>query len=319
MSGLRDPTHLISMKLTLEVRSGPQSGKKIEAPAGELVRIGRTTRADVAFPDDSHMSGVHFALQCEEKVCWVRDYKSTNGTLVNGQKIVEVALRQGDKITAGTTQFLVHIEAARAAVAADAPPPSAPQARLLALLKGDFQPLYGLLDAAREPSVLKVLIESREECQSLFEGPQGDQLAHFAPYLVRLTPDSQMLDTLAHQAWGKNWGVYLTCDHPFAEIRKHLQYFLRVTLDGHREAFFRYYDPRVLRLFLPTCLPEEIDQFFGPIRYYLMEDENGGALLRFSNSGRGAGLRTLPLSPGPSPSEPGTLTEPISPDVFFKR
>lgn len=305
------------MKLMLEVRSGPQSGKKIDVPAGQLVRIGRTARADVAFSDDSHMSGVHFALQCEEKVCWVRDYKSTNGTLVNGQKIVEVALRQGDKITAGTTQFLVHIEAAKPAAAITAEvPSSAPQTRLLELLRRDFQPLYGLLDAAREPSVLKVLIESREECQSLFEGPQGDQLSHFAPYLVRLTPDSQMLDTLAHQAWGKNWGVYLTCDSPFAEIRKHLQYFLRVTLDGHREAFFRYYDPRVLRLFLPTCLPEEIDQFFGPVRYYLMEDEKGGALLRFSNSGHGAGLRTLPLAAGPPAGEPGTLTEPIDPGIF---
>lgn len=308
------------MKLILEVRSGPQSGKKIDVPAGQLVRIGRTARADAAFPDDSHMSGVHFAIQCEEKVCWVRDYKSTNGTLVNGQKIVEVALRGGDKITAGTTQFLVRIEAPKAEAAPPLPAPvTAPQARLLALFRQDFQPLFALLDAAREPSVLKVLVESREECQSLFEGPQGDQLAHFAPYLVRLAPDSQMLETLAHQAWGKNWGVYLTCDRSFAEIRKHLQYFLRVTLDGHREAFFRYYDPRVLRLFLPTCLPEEIDQFFGPIRYYLMEDEKGGALLRFSNSGRGAGLRTLPLSAEPPGGELGTMTEPISPDVFFKR
>lgn len=307
------------MKLILEVLSGPQTGKRIDVPANQLVRIGRTPRSDVAFPGDSHMSSVHFALQCEEQVCWVRDYKSTNGTLVNGQKVVEVALRQGDKITAGTTQFLVHVEAPKAKPAPAPAQESAPQNQLLGLLRRDFQPLFGLLDAAREPSVLKVLIESREECQSLFEGPQGDQLAHFAPYLVRLSPDSQMLETLTHLAWGKNWGIFLTCDHPFGEIRKHLQYFLRVTLDGHREAFFRYYDPRVLRLFLPTCLPEEIDQFFGPIRYYLMEDEKGGALLRFSNSGRGAGLRTLPLSPGKDSGEPGTLTQPISPDAFFRR
>ncbi|MGH9402274.1 MAG: DUF4123 domain-containing protein [Terriglobia bacterium] len=307
------------MRLILEVRSGPQSGKEIDVLPGQLVRIGRTARADAAFSDDSHMSGVHFAVQCEEKVCWVRDYKSTNGTLVNGQKIVEVALREGDKITAGTTQFLVRIEAGKAEAEPAPAPVTAPQSRLIALFRRDFQPLFALLDAAREPSVLKVLVESREECQSLFEGPQGDQLAHFAPYLVRLAADSQMLDTLVNQAWGKNWGVYLTCDGSFAELRKHLQYFLRVTLDGHREAFFRYYDPRVLRLFLPTCLPEEIDQFFGPIRYYLMEDEKGGALLRFSNSGRGAGLRTLPLSSEPHPGEPGTFTEPFSPDAFFKR
>jgi pSer/pThr/pTyr-binding forkhead associated (FHA) protein len=309
------------MKLILEVRSGPHTGKKIEVASGHLVRIGRTPRADVAFPDDSHMSGVHFAIQSEEKACWVRDYKSTNGTMVNGQKIAEVALREGDRITAGETQFVVQIEHGRA----EGPPEpqrvavTATQSRLLAALRADFQPLFALLDAAREPSVLKVLVESREECQSLFEGPQGDQLAHFAPYLVRLAPDSTLLEALTRQAWGKNWGVYLTSDSPFQEIRKHLQYFLRVTLDGHREVYFRYYDPRVLRLFLPTCLPEEIDQFFGPIRYYLMEDEKGGALLRFSTSGRGAGLRTFPLVPEPPPGEPGTLTEPFNPNSFLNR
>ncbi|MGH9405571.1 MAG: DUF4123 domain-containing protein [Terriglobia bacterium] len=309
------------MKLVLEVRSGLQAGKKIDVASGQLVRIGRTPRADMAFPDDSHMSGIHFAIQSEEKACWVRDYKSTNGTLVNGQKVMEVVLREGDKITAGTTQFVVRIERDAAAAPQPAAPEalSAPQSRLLAMLRSDFQPLFALLDAAREPSVLKVLVESREECQSLFEGPQGDQLAHFAPYLVRLTPDSQVLETLAVQAWGRGWGVFLTCDRPFAEIRKHLQYFLRVTLDGHREVYFRYYDPRVLRLFLPTCMPEEIDQFFGPIRYYLIEDEKGGALLRFSNSGRGAGLKTLPLAPDFPPAAPGTLTEPYNPDSLFKR
>lgn len=309
------------MKLILDVRSGPHTGKKIEVTPGHLVRIGRTATADVSFPEDSHMSGVHFAIQCEEKVCWIRDYKSTNGTFVNGQKIVDVALREGDKVTAGTTEFFVQVDPGKIA----APPAqqpvsaSAPQTRLLALLRGDFQPLYAILDASREPSVLKLLVESREECQSLFEGPQGDQLAHFAPYLVRLVPDSPLLVELVNQAWSKSWGIFLTCDRAFAEIRKHLQYFLRVTLEGHREVYFRYYDPRVLRLFLPTCLPEEINQFFGPVRYYLMEDEKGGALLRFSNSGRGAGLRTLPLLPESPDEELGTMTAPFNPDSLFRR
>src|ERR1700693_4629650 len=60
------------------------------------------------------------------------------------------------------------------------------QPRLRDLLAKDFQPLYALLDASREPSVLKVILESKEEHQSLYEGPQGSQLAHFAPYLIRV-------------------------------------------------------------------------------------------------------------------------------------
>lgn len=309
------------MRLILSVRSGPHAGQKIEVPAGRLLRVGRTARADVAFPEDAHMSGIHFAVQCEENACWLRDYKSTNGTIANGQRVVETQLKDGDRITAGETQFDVKIAAARP-VATEAPATvraTAPQARLLTYLHRDFQPLYALLDAAREPSVLKVLVESREQSQSLFEGYQGDQLAHFAPYLVALSPESPLFTTLVQVAWGKSWGVYLTSDRPFEEIRKHLQYFLRVTLDGHREVFFRYYDPRVLRLFLPTCLPDEVDQFFGPIRYFLMEDERGAALMRFSNSGHGAGLKLLPLADEPAPGEPGTLTEPFNQGPVPKR
>src|SRR5579863_6787818 len=123
------------MRLILEVQSGPFTGKKIEVTPGQLVRIGRTARADVSFPEDQHMSGVHFAIQCEEKVCWIRDYKSTNGTLVNGHKIVDVTLREGDRVTAGATQFVVQVESEKIE-AASAPQPvlqaSAPQTLLLA-------------------------------------------------------------------------------------------------------------------------------------------------------------------------------------------
>jgi hypothetical protein len=46
--------------------------------------------------------------------------------------------------------------------------------------------------------------------------------------------------------------------------------------------YFRYYDPRVLRVYLPTCNAEEIKIVFGPIGSYITEDENSSELLRFS-------------------------------------
>ena len=44
---------------------------------------------------------------------------------------------------------------------------------------------------------------------------------------------------------------------------------------------FRYYDPRVLRVYLPTCNAEELKTLFGPVQAYIMEDESGAAMLRF--------------------------------------
>lgn len=285
------------MRVILEIQSGPHAGKKIEVPSGNPVRVGRSSRAEVVLREDLHMSGVHFTLEHDDKVCRFHDNQSTNGSLINGLKTTHTLLKDHDRIVAGETHFVVWIEQERAESPPSLHAPSViPQERLLSMLRADFQPLFAILDAAREPSVLKVLIESREECESLFEGPQGGQLAHFAPYLVRLPADSPLIEGLVREGWGKSWGVYLTCSQPLKDLRRHLRHFLTVTLPGHREVYFRYYDPRVLRLFLPTCLPEEIDRFFGPIRYYLMEDEKAEALLRFSNSGQGVGLRSFPIS-----------------------
>jgi len=246
------------------------------------------------------MSGVHFVVECDENGCVLRDPGSSNGTLVNGRKVTTALLANGDMVFAGETTFSVQIIDDKP----KAPPPVAvapvvpwtPQEKLIAMLRGEFQPLYALLDAACEPSVLKVLFESKEQYQSLFEGPQGAQLAHFAPYLVRLPENSPLIGALVEQGWGKNWGIYLTCPEPLEALRWHFRHFLMVKLPDRKQVYFRFYDPRVLRLFLPTCTAEEISLIFGPVKYYLIEDEKPDVLLRFSNKGRGVGRRVLPLA-----------------------
>jgi hypothetical protein len=174
------------------------------------------------------------------------------------------------------------------AVAEPVAPPNAVHERLLALLRGEFQPLYAVLDAAREPSVLKVLFESKEQYQSLYEGPSGSELAHFAPYLIRLRSESPLLEKVVRQGWGKNWGMYLTSAGTLEEIRRHFRNFLLVKMPDGKEVYFRFYDPRVTRVFLSTCTPEDTTQLFGPIQNYLVEDETPEQLLCFIDSGRGS-------------------------------
>ncbi|KIH82848.1 hypothetical protein UCMB321_3303 [Pseudomonas batumici] len=38
---------------------------------------------------------------------------------------------------------------------------------------------------------------------------------------------------------------------------------------------FRYYDPRVLSVFLPTCTDEEFTKFLGPLNRLLVELDEG--------------------------------------------
>lgn len=142
----------------------------------------------------------------------------------------------------------------------------------------------------------KEVAARRHEIQSLYGGYKALELEPFAPYLVRLPPDSQLLRILVEQAWGQAWGIYLTCDQPFAEVRKHLRKFLMVEMPDGKKAYFRFYDPRALRVFLPNCSKEERAQFVGPVSNFLLEGESPLELDR-QRGERSTHVTLLPRAP----------------------
>ncbi|MDE3137948.1 MAG: FHA domain-containing protein [Acidobacteriota bacterium] len=123
------------MSLILEVKAGRLAGKQIAVLEGREVTIGRAPdRADFGVPHDNFMSSVHFAVECGREGCRVRDRKSSNGTFLNGARITEAALSDGDEIRSGRTAFAVRIiaevpeHAPAKPAAAPPPPPPAPPA-----------------------------------------------------------------------------------------------------------------------------------------------------------------------------------------------
>lgn len=141
--------------------------------------------------------------------------------------------------------------------------------------------VYALLDAAREARVVGLLESVPETSDSLYEGEKARDLAPYAPYLVELPGDSPLAGDLAAQAFGKSYCVFFTAGAPFHEVRKHFRHFLMVETEDGKEVYFRFYDPRVLRVFLPTCTPEEARRFFGPIHSFWVEAREPGTLSRF--------------------------------------
>lgn len=288
------------MILLLEVRSGPSAGKGVRLRPGESIRIGRTAKSDFVFPADSHLSGAHFEVALGESDCRIRDQKSTNGTELNGERISEAVLHDGDRILAGETVFRVTLVAEDTPISLATPPlgtDATPQQRLLALLRHEYQPLYAIMDAACDTRVLALLTQSKDEHQSLYEGEEGEKLSQLAPYLVRLGKDSLLLGSLVLEGWGNSWGVYLTCASEFQEVRRHLRRFFEAELAEGKQAYFRFYDPRVLRVFLPTCTVDQTNQFFGPVKYYLVEGGKPEKLLQFVNTGQGLDKKVIDLSP----------------------
>jgi len=73
--------------------------------AEELIAIGRGPDNAIRLEDPS-VSGRHAQLQRVGDIYRLKDLDSTNGTLVNGQKINETALRFGDRIRFGKIEAL---------------------------------------------------------------------------------------------------------------------------------------------------------------------------------------------------------------------
>ncbi|WP_310388963.1 DUF4123 domain-containing protein [Roseateles sp.] len=170
--------------------------------------------------------------------------------------------------------------------------------------------VWAILDCARDPKIYLALLASRLEFRCLYSGKLPRELEMVAPQLVELHPGNRLTAQLLDEAWGKSWGVFLRTAEP-SNLRHHLRKFLKVQDEDGRRLLFRYYDPRVLRVYLPTCTADELKQFFGPIDMFLSEAVGGAWLDQF---GRAQGLlqqQRLALS-GPAIPTHGADSEQIS-------
>jgi hypothetical protein len=99
------------MRLTLIVETGALKDRRYTFTPGQVVEVGRDESAVVAMPADLQMSRRHCSFTFEADAWKVIDRKSANGTLLNGARIVESNIEDGDAVTAGSTRFRVRLHA----------------------------------------------------------------------------------------------------------------------------------------------------------------------------------------------------------------
>jgi hypothetical protein len=136
-------------------------------------------------------------------------------------------------------------------------------AALDAWLRWRAEPVFGVLDAARDPAVYPTLLRGQFGQESLFEGLRAAALCDVAPYLVPLALDSPLLAAMTGAWWGRSIGFVLTSRASMAEVLDRLREMLTVRTDDERRMVFRFYDPRVLRVFLPIANPRQASTLFG--------------------------------------------------------
>ena len=144
--------------------------------------------------------------------------------------------------------------------------------------------VYAVLDGASVPDLPQTLWELEPENICLYRGELAPDMAQVAPYLVRLETNSPFTEWVLTKGWGNHWGIFAITpeEADLRTMRLHFRKFLRVTGPDNKPLYFRYYDPRVLRVYLPTCNTEELEVIFGPILEYILEDEDPATILRCS-------------------------------------
>ena len=97
-------SELLGMLPQLKIIAGPMTGSLLQLRYPSTT-FGRSAGNDYRFPDDTLMSRSQAEIVCEGSGFLLRDLKSTNGTLVNGQPVSEVRLQPGDVIQLGEMEM----------------------------------------------------------------------------------------------------------------------------------------------------------------------------------------------------------------------
>lgn len=135
--------------------------------------------------------------------------------------------------------------------------------------------VYALVDGAQDERVHALLKAEGNDWRCLYGSDLPRALAEVAPYVVGLSSHHPFAGWFARYGRGHNWGVMLRSAAPIDELAEHFAAMIRARLPQGREVLFRFYDPRVLRAYLPTCTKEELDAVFGPVESFLIEQGDG--------------------------------------------
>lgn len=144
--------------------------------------------------------------------------------------------------------------------------------------------VYAVADAARNRDMA---FDARDRygltIRWLFSDNVSNNMADVAPYLIEVEFKSGRDGHGYLKQWsvqqGRSIGILLLTAADAGLTWRHLRQVFVVTDEARRSYYFRFYDPRVLRTFLPACSGAEAREFFGPIEQILVEGEPASRLL----------------------------------------
>ncbi|HEU4933849.1 MAG TPA: FHA domain-containing serine/threonine-protein kinase [Pyrinomonadaceae bacterium] len=99
------------MQVNLKVTEGPYKGRIFSFTQHDSFLIGRSPDAHLCLPNDRYFSRNHCLLEMNPPHSYLRDLDSTNGTFLNGHRVKDAFLKNGDRIQCGETILVVEVTA----------------------------------------------------------------------------------------------------------------------------------------------------------------------------------------------------------------
>lgn len=140
---------------------------------------------------------------------------------------------------------------------------------------------YLLLDGAQIDDLLAQLYRLEEAPQPhlLYRQTRYQALADTGPVLIRLAADSR-LERHFDDHWRARGGLWLESDADEASLVEHLRSLVHALVQGETTVLLRYYDPRIMRHWLPELAEAERDRLMGPVRRIRLADADPEAAPR---------------------------------------
>ena len=155
--------------------------------------------------------------------------------------------------------------------------------------------IFGLLDAARSDTIYPYLRDHVPTAQSLFQGSRARELALVSPYLMALTPNQALSQWFFLNGWGRQWGILCESTEAGNILLRHFQKIIAVYSDEGKPLYFRFYDPRVLKLYLQSATPDDLKKLFGPVAAFYVEGNTPDSLTQYILSSDRLVTRNLDL------------------------
>ena len=144
--------------------------------------------------------------------------------------------------------------------------------------------IYAVADCAREARLYD-LVQDALFPMCLYRTEALSKLSRASPWLLPVEHAEKLMAAWRRDGLGQSWGLFVRSSDEQARLRQRLRTFNQAKLPDGRIVVFRWWDPRVFRVYLPTCNAEELGQWFASVEEYVCEAEDGAGFHVYRNAG----------------------------------